>query len=376
MGIPQLADLVLETANAPGTGSFTLGGAPAGRQTFADAFPAGGEVFYYASDGTQTEWGIGTLTVGSPNILARTTVIGNLFGSKSALNFSSEVTIWNEVPAARTPLQDDAGLLPVSANPDFARDVALSAKAAESRYASRAGSNTFSGNNSFSGSNTYSGSNAFSQNPTVPTPAAGDSSTKAANTAFVGTAVAAETAARVAADASNAKLSGGNALNGDQQVVGNLRVWNSANAGETLISTGSGISWIEHLSTRGGAVDAYIALEPSVIATHLGNMAVTSQLPFSDTNMRIQAFTVTGTGETTVPFPTAFRAGTVPIVSLTINREAGNTSRFPNLNNSSATNNPAITNTGFTFQPVFVSGANSNSSGQPWTLQVIAMGYF
>lgn len=135
MGIPQLADLVLETANAPGTGAIILGGAPEGRQTFADAFPAGGEVFYYASDGQQTEWGIGTLVVGSPNTLARTKVLGNLFGTANALNFSSSITVWCEVPAQNAPAMDDTGLLPVSGNPDWGRDVALSAKAAEKRYA-------------------------------------------------------------------------------------------------------------------------------------------------------------------------------------------------------------------------------------------------
>ena len=64
MAAPQLADLVLETSNAPGTGPIVLGGAPDGRQTFADAFPAGGAVYYYASDGQQTEWGVGTMSVG------------------------------------------------------------------------------------------------------------------------------------------------------------------------------------------------------------------------------------------------------------------------------------------------------------------------
>lgn len=134
MGIPQIADLVLETANAPGTGAIILGGAMDGRQTFADAFPTGGEVYYYASDGTQTEWGVGTLTLGSPNTLARTTVLGNLFGSKNALNFTSSITVWSEIPAQRTQSLDDTGMLPVTANPDFARDVALSAKVAENRY--------------------------------------------------------------------------------------------------------------------------------------------------------------------------------------------------------------------------------------------------
>lgn len=134
MGVPQLADLVLETANAPGTGAFTLGGAPDGRQTFADAFPNGGDVYYYASDGVQSEWGVGTLTVGSPNVLVRKTIIGNLFGTTSALNFTSGVTVYCEVPAKKTPSLDDDGQLPVSGSPDFTRDVAVSAKAADARY--------------------------------------------------------------------------------------------------------------------------------------------------------------------------------------------------------------------------------------------------
>lgn len=134
MGTPQLADLVLETANAPGTGAFTLNGAPEGRQTFADAFPNGGDVYYYASDGTQSEWGVGTLTVGTPNTLVRKTIIGNLFGSTSALNFTASVTIWNEAPARAVALRDDNNQLPVPASQDFSQDVALSAKAAEDRY--------------------------------------------------------------------------------------------------------------------------------------------------------------------------------------------------------------------------------------------------
>lgn len=134
MGVPQLADLVLETANAPGTGAFTLGGAPDGRQTFADAFPNGGDVYYYASDGVQSEWGVGTLTVGSPNVLVRKTILGNLFGTTTALNFTSGVTVYCEVPAKKTPSLDDDGQLPVSGSPDFTRDVAVSAKAADGRY--------------------------------------------------------------------------------------------------------------------------------------------------------------------------------------------------------------------------------------------------
>lgn len=165
MGVPQLADLVLETVNAPGTGAFTLGGAPDGRQTFADAFPSGGDVFYYAADGVQSEWGIGTLTVGSPNVLVRKTVIGNLFGTTAALNFTANVTVYSEVPAKNTSFLDEGGQLPVSSTPDFNRDVALSARVADGRYLQLIGNNAqtvsatvrFSGTVGFSGDVTFEG---------------------------------------------------------------------------------------------------------------------------------------------------------------------------------------------------------------------------
>lgn len=107
-----LASFVLETSTNPGTGSFTLNGAAADRVSFATAFPNGGSVYYFADDGTQAEWGVGTLTVGSPNTLARTTIIGTTAGSTSALKFSGRVNVYCEVPGERLPtLEADGSLL-------------------------------------------------------------------------------------------------------------------------------------------------------------------------------------------------------------------------------------------------------------------------
>lgn len=98
----DLADFVLETVSAPGTAtSFSLGGAPEGRVPFALAFTTGSAVFYFADDGTQAEWGIGTFTTGSPNLLSRG-VIGNTAGTMAKLDFEGQVNVYNEVPAAYT----------------------------------------------------------------------------------------------------------------------------------------------------------------------------------------------------------------------------------------------------------------------------------
>lgn len=107
----QLGNYVLETATSPGTGGFTLNGAEANRRAFSTAFPNGGNVLYFADDGSQAEWGIGTLTVGTPSTLARSTVLGNTAGTKVALNFPSSVEVYNEIPAEMVPVLEQDGSL-------------------------------------------------------------------------------------------------------------------------------------------------------------------------------------------------------------------------------------------------------------------------
>lgn len=107
----QLGNYVLETATSPGTGGFTLNGAEANRRAFSTAFPNGGNVLYFADDGSQAEWGIGTLTVGTPSTLARSTVLGNTAGTKVALNFPGSVEVYNEIPAEMVPVLEQDGSL-------------------------------------------------------------------------------------------------------------------------------------------------------------------------------------------------------------------------------------------------------------------------
>lgn len=111
MSVPQLSNYVLETATAPGTGSFTLNGPAADRRSFEAAFSSGALVFYFADDGSSAEWGIGTLTVGTPSVLARTTVLGNTANTRAALNFPGTVEVYNEVPAEHLPILGTDGSL-------------------------------------------------------------------------------------------------------------------------------------------------------------------------------------------------------------------------------------------------------------------------
>lgn len=111
MPAPQLSNYVLETATAPGTGSFTLNGPEADRRSFEAAFSSGALVFYFADDGASAEWGIGTLTVGTPSVLARTTVLGNTANTRAALNFPGTVEVYNEVPAEHLPILGTDGSL-------------------------------------------------------------------------------------------------------------------------------------------------------------------------------------------------------------------------------------------------------------------------
>lgn len=98
----MLRNLVQESANNPGTGAtVNLLGAPVGRQSFVAAFGSGALVYYRMTDGAQWEIGQGTVTAGSPNTLARTTVISNSAGNTSRLNFTGAVQVFNVLPAER-----------------------------------------------------------------------------------------------------------------------------------------------------------------------------------------------------------------------------------------------------------------------------------
>lgn len=105
----RLSNYVLENATNPGTGPFILNGAPDNRRTFAAAFPNGGQVFYFADDGSQSEWGVASLTVGAPNTLSRIRIIGNTGETTGPLDFSATVQVYNEIPAEYLLVLNDDG---------------------------------------------------------------------------------------------------------------------------------------------------------------------------------------------------------------------------------------------------------------------------
>ena len=108
----MLKDFVLESCNAPGTATtINLAGPAADRLSFAAVFTNGSPVFYYMDDSIQAEWGIGTLTTGSPNTLTRSTVLGNTSNTTARLNFTGTVRVYNELPAARAPYVDNTNTL-------------------------------------------------------------------------------------------------------------------------------------------------------------------------------------------------------------------------------------------------------------------------
>lgn len=69
------ADRVKETSTTTGTGTYSLAGAVAGFRTFVAGVGNANQCHYVATDGTDWEVGIGTVTDGAPDTLARTVVL-------------------------------------------------------------------------------------------------------------------------------------------------------------------------------------------------------------------------------------------------------------------------------------------------------------
>lgn len=70
-----LNDRVKETSTTTGTGTYDLAGAVTGFQGFVAGIGTGNTCWYAATDGTDWEVGIGTVTDATPDTLARTTIL-------------------------------------------------------------------------------------------------------------------------------------------------------------------------------------------------------------------------------------------------------------------------------------------------------------
>lgn len=212
-----------------------------------------------------------------------------------------------------------------------------------------------------------------------------------------------------------ANLSGGNAFRGDQTFTDlQIRLQNSGltingsfecngpstigktggtaaaydNTAQTniLFGTGSRLGYqADDSLVLYDAAGAVLAVDRKRFNWNGNSVATVNQLPFSDTTQKIQAFTFTSAGVSSndagvfVPFQTAFKAGTVPVVIITGNREsvAGWHDRsFDLANTSKSTNAPNITNEGFYFNPIYLVSRYINFSESQLVLQVIAIGVY
>lgn len=87
-----IKDLVFETSNTTGTGTYNLAGPTTGFRSFA-VCGNGAKVPYIASNSAGAyEIGIGTVSVGTPNLLARTTILASS-NSDAAVNWGAAMNI-------------------------------------------------------------------------------------------------------------------------------------------------------------------------------------------------------------------------------------------------------------------------------------------
>jgi hypothetical protein len=100
----MLADRVQETSTTTGTGPVTLDGTMAGYRTFAVGVGDGNTTYYAIVKGSDWEVGIGTVTVGPPATLSRTTILSSSAGG-AAVNFGSgPKNVFVTVPGSRYPV--------------------------------------------------------------------------------------------------------------------------------------------------------------------------------------------------------------------------------------------------------------------------------
>jgi hypothetical protein len=104
-------DRVKETSTTTGTGTFDLGGAVTGFETFVAGIATGNTTYYAIFLQGSTEWevGLGTVTDATPDTLARTTVITSS-NSDSAVNFSAGTKdVFCTLPASKAVYLDASG---------------------------------------------------------------------------------------------------------------------------------------------------------------------------------------------------------------------------------------------------------------------------
>jgi len=103
-----LSDRIKETTTTTSTGTYTLGGAVSGFETFTANLSNGDTTYYCCTDGTDFEVGLGTFT-SSGTTLARTTIISSS-NSNNAVNWSSgSRDIFCTLPGSKAIAKDGNG---------------------------------------------------------------------------------------------------------------------------------------------------------------------------------------------------------------------------------------------------------------------------
>ena len=103
-----ISDRVKETTTTTGTGTYTLGGAVTGFETFTANLSNSDTTYYACTDNTDFEVGIGTFTA-SGTTLARTTILASS-NSNNAVSWGSGTrTIFCTLPASKTVFLDASG---------------------------------------------------------------------------------------------------------------------------------------------------------------------------------------------------------------------------------------------------------------------------
>ncbi len=94
------ADRIKETSTTTGTGTYNLAGAVTGFQTFVAGIATGNTCYYCATDDTNWEVGLGTVTDATPDTLARTAILASSNGG-AAVNWAAGTrNIFSTIPAA------------------------------------------------------------------------------------------------------------------------------------------------------------------------------------------------------------------------------------------------------------------------------------
>lgn len=108
-----ISDRVKETTTTSGTGTYTLGGAVTGFETFTANLSDGDTTYYACTDNTDFEIGLGTFTT-SGTTLARTTILASS-NSGSAVNWAAGTrTIFCTLPAAKAVFLDASNVTNIS----------------------------------------------------------------------------------------------------------------------------------------------------------------------------------------------------------------------------------------------------------------------